>query len=117
MKSFAQIRRKQGFTIVEVVMASIIFALTAAGIYTTLSALRQPAGESARDVTAAFLGEQFLQSMRNEVDQSTWNSGRLTLGNHTETPVIINGITYSIAYTVSADSLSDARKVVLNISW
>ena len=107
---------------VEVTVAAIVFALTAAGIFATVSAIRQPAGDTTREITAAFVGGQILESLRNEVDASTWNLSGFPLStspsSHSITPVTVGNITYSGTYTVLPDPQgTGARKVTLNITW
>lgn len=120
MKSIGEIRRRnQGFTIVEVIVATLVFALAAAGIFATVSALNRPAGESMEEVTAAFLGKRILEDLRRDVDAEDWNSGELVNGTtYAMNAVTIGGITYTPVYTVENDpNGTSARKVTLNIIW
>lgn len=108
-----------GFTITEVIVASVIFTLAMAGILTSISHLRQPAVESSQEVTAAFLGKKILDDLRTQVSAQTWETNSLlSLGTHTNT-VTVSGIAYNISYLVEPDDLSGtgARKVTLNVTW
>ncbi len=126
MKSIGEIRRRNkntGFTLVEIIVSSLIFAIAAAGVFATVSMLKQPTNVSSKEVTAAFIGKRILEDLRTQVDANNWNTGELAIGTHPPltgptTPVIVNGISYAPSYVVSADSKgTSARKVVLNITW
>jgi prepilin-type N-terminal cleavage/methylation domain-containing protein len=122
VKIFGEIRRQknEGFTVVEVIVASVIFALTAAGIFATVSALNQPATESSEEVTAVFLGKRILEDLRKDVDATTWTGGPLDPANspYTMNAVVVDGVTYTPVYSVMNDpNGTSARKVTLNILW
>jgi len=115
---------------VEVVVAAVIFALTAAGFYATISALTAPAEAKTQEVTAAFLAKQKLEELRTAVNADDWDTGTEATGyglenNHTynnEPPVIVDGITYQIQYTVipvgETNSFNQTgRQVSMTISW
>ncbi len=127
MKSFGKIRRKNkrtGFTIIEVVIAAAIFTLAITGILSSISLMRQPAVESTQEVTAAFIGKQFLDDLRGQVSAQTWNGtdSLLRVGNtYTNQVTVTTGsvsTTYNIVYTVENDpDGTSARKVTLNVTW
>ena len=119
-KGLSRIRRGQnnGFTIVEVVVAALIFAITVAGAFGAISALRGPAMSSKEDLTASFIGKQVLEDLRTAVDAETWATGDLTNGAHTLANVTVNGVIFSPSYTVSDDpGGTQAKKVDLTITW
>lgn len=108
----------KGFTVTEVVISALIFSIAAAGMFATVSALRQPAAESADEVAAAFLGKRILDDLRAELDATTWDSGNFSVGTHPMAPVVIDGITFTPSYDVIADPAgTGARKVTLDITW
>ncbi len=122
MKILAKLHQKtrlKAFTLTEVVIATVIFSLAMAGVFASISNLRQPAVESSQEVTAAFIGKKILNDLRSEVSAPTWNTtGNLTLGPHGPlTAINVGGIDYTPTYIVEADPGTNARKVTLNISW
>ena len=121
MKILGEIRRQNkttGFTIAEVVIATMIFTLAMAGVFATISQLRQPAVASSQQVTAAFIGKKILDDLRSEVSATTWNSGLLTPGNTYMNQVTVGTITYNATYTVQNDpNGTNARQVTLNVTW
>ena len=112
-KNIIQKHPSAGFSITEVTVAALIFALTAVGIVSTVSSLRTPSATSEKDLQAAYYGQNILDDLRAKVDQNTWldPANPLAVGTHTLPP---NGI-YNTVYTVSDDGTG--RNVVLNITW
>lgn len=106
-------RKTAGFSITEVTVAALIFALTAVGIVSTISSLRTPSATSQKDLQAAYYGQDILDDLRAKVDQRTWtnSSSPLAVGTHTLPP---DGI-YNAVYTVTDDG--NGRNVTLNITW
>ncbi|NJN78757.1 MAG: prepilin-type N-terminal cleavage/methylation domain-containing protein [Saprospiraceae bacterium] len=112
---------KSGFTIIEVTIASVIFAIAAAGILATITAMRRPAEVSQERVTAAYLGKTLMEELRSEVNASTWdpsrsNASNLRLGNH-RVQRTVDGVTYNLAYTISELSNNGPRRMDLTITW
>ncbi len=114
-----------GFSITEVVVATLIFSLAVAGFFSAVTMLSQPAEVSNEEVTAAYLGKRILDEMRKSVDAdpSKWNStdpaqNPLSVGTHAFANVVIDGITYSGSYVMAADTEgTSGRKVTLTINW
>lgn len=121
MNSFRQpyaASRADGFTIVEVVVAALIFALAVTGVFSAIGALRGPAVASKEDITAAFVGKQVLEDLRTEVDAETWTTGSLANGNYTLPAVTVDGVAYTPSYLVTNDpGGTQAKKVDLTITW
>jgi len=111
-----------GFSLVEVVVATIIFFFFAAGLLATISALSKPAQVSGREIRAAMIAKSVLQDLRKDVDAETWNYGGLTVGGPYNFPIapFYGGETptYSASYTVADDpNGSKARKVTVTVTW
>ena len=120
LKNFKHKQNSQkGFTMVEAVVAALVFAAVVVGIFSTTAALKKPAVVSDKKLTAAYYGKQILEDLRSKVDQRDWNSGQLNLGVHG--PVTINNptynVTYSVTYTVNTIPGSSARQVFLKVQW
>lgn len=123
MKSLQYIRsqdQKEGFTITEVVVAALIFAIATAGILATASSMRKPAIESSEDVVAAFLAKRILDDLRSQLDSTTWDQvgGNFIVGSHALAPVTIGSKTYTPTYNIITDPQGTlARKINLTITW
>jgi Tfp pilus assembly protein PilV len=57
-----------GVTLLEILLASIIFVISVAGIFATLSAVRTPVGNKENALSAAVFGKQVLETMRTQVN-------------------------------------------------
>ncbi len=118
LNTIGQRKENRAFTMIEVVVATVIFSLAMAGIFASISNLRQPAVESTQEVTAAFIGKRILEDLRGEVNAETWNAGKLTRGIHNLPDIVQGNQTYTATYTVTDDTDgTSARQVTLNISW
>ena len=135
MRSLKNIRasdQQKAFTITEVVVAALIFAIATAGILATATSMRKPATESSEEVTAAFLAKRILDDLRSQLDANSWIQNQTDGGpfevdmNYTFAnppslnvlqPVTIGPTTYTPSYTIEADSGSQARKINLKIDW
>ena len=112
---------QKGFTMVEAVVAALIFAAVVVGIFSTTAALKKPAIGSDKKLTAAYYGKQILEDLRSKVDQRDWDlaAGSLSLGPHPPVTMFnpTYGVTYTVTYTVTAVPGSTARQVALTVQW
>jgi prepilin-type N-terminal cleavage/methylation domain-containing protein len=115
------INSNSGFTLVEVVISTVIFTIVAAGLYASVSTLRKPAMDTTKKINASFVGKQILEELRNDVSADTWNNGGPLVPSGTPyvlPDVTVGGITYHPQYIVENDpDGSPARKVTLTITW
>ncbi|HOY09885.1 MAG TPA: hypothetical protein PLB05_07405 [Candidatus Omnitrophota bacterium] len=115
----------KGFSITEVIIATLIFSFVVGGSISAISALKKPAYASKGDVTAAYLAKQILEELRSDVRADNWNAGGLNPDGgpggdgiyNNLNAVVIDGITYTPSYQVENDTLTGARKVTLTIDW
>jgi len=119
MMSLKKRFNSKGFSLVEVVVASVVFAISAAGTIAMISSLNKPAHETSDAVTASLVGKQILEEFRKEVDMATWDEvdGKLAVGDHTLADIVIDGQTYTPTYTVVEDASTRARRVDLHVDW
>ena len=127
MQSVIPKKNTQGFTITEVIIASLIFTLVTAGLYTTISVLKKPTVDSKQSMTAALLGKKILDNLRTSVDAETWTGGAGPLdplGGPTVNgvynnlaSVTVDGVTYTPSYIVTEETDTAARKVTLTVNW
>lgn len=111
-------QKKEGFSAVEIIVASLVFVTTAVSVLSILSSLKKPSSKSERKVEAAYYGKSVLDELRSRVGAGTWDQATSNLmpGTYTRDPIVLGGITYTVQYTV-ADSTASARKVTLNVTW
>lgn len=109
-----------GFSLVEVMVASVIFSIAVVGIYASLAAVKQQTKDiSDKSLGAALCGQQFLESRRAAVDMRDWTTGLLatTDGFTAGGTCIQNGITYTISYQIANDAAGHSRKATVTVTW
>lgn len=97
--------KNAAFTLLEVLLAAIIFIISVGGVFATLNYVRQPVLEKERALTAAIMGKQFLESLRSQISAANlvngvWQ-GNFALGTSSFTENDQQGTQYNISYTVS----------------
>lgn len=60
------------FSLLEILLASVIFIVSIGGIFVTLSAVRRPVADKESALSAAIFGKQVLESLRSQVNASTY---------------------------------------------
>lgn len=116
---FDLLRVQDGFSMVEVIVATLIFAMATAGILATLSALSRPAAESVEDVQAAFIAKEIIENLRSQITADSWKdpSGAFANGSHQQT-ITRGERTYFIVYNVTDDAAgTGAKEVIVNVAW
>ena len=108
--------KKNGFSIVEVIVAAMIFAFVAIGIISMTSSIRPKATISERKVGAALVAKMYLDWLRGKVDASTYNDGYLAVGYHVNS-YTLGSVTYNISYVVTNDTETGGRNINMLINW
>ncbi len=116
------VKTQKAFTIVEVLVAAVIFSITVLGVFSTIAAIRKPAAVSERTLVAAYYGRQVLEDLRAKIDKRDWNTGLLSTGTHNYGTAIIHGVSYAASYLVenapeATLPAGGLRKVTLTITW
>ncbi len=73
-------KNNAGFSMVEVLAATVIFAIATTGIYTMLSNIRTPAANTEDRLEAALCGRQILEALKSQVYEGTMDEGALAEG-------------------------------------
>ncbi len=132
-----------GVTLMEILLAAIIFIITVGGIFATLNAVRTPVTQKENALTAAVFGKQVLDTLRANVKPSTFDANctppcagfNLKVGLHQVT-MPAGGLNWPSADLASANNYlsytvtcgddgttypctpaNEAHKVVLNVNW
>ena len=104
-------RSRNAFSMVEVIVAAVLFAVASAGIFATISYTNRSIESNTR-VRASVFSKKILDQLNREVSAATWNTGGLSVGNHNvAADPDFTGCTAS--YVVS--NVSSTRKVVLTV--
>ena len=70
----------KAFTLIEVLVSAIIFVVTIGGLFVTLNAVRTPVASKENGLAAAVFGKQVLETLRGQVNASTYYNTPCTLG-------------------------------------
>lgn len=114
-----------GFTLIEIVVASVIFALVIVGLLSVLITGNKLIIHARERITSAQLGKLFVDPLQINVSQDTWDSNALNLS---DVPVVlpsetVNNRVFSASYTVKDSSTdpvlvgTNLRKVIMKITW
>ncbi|MDP8260050.1 MAG: type II secretion system protein [Candidatus Gygaella obscura] len=118
-------KRKNGFSILEVLVALIIMGLSLLGMFSVFIAGRRYTERSRRKLTSINVGRKVLETLKDEVRQDTWSdsSNKLRVGNG----LTINSsdlpekfLTYwdgTVIYDVSAVPDTNLRQASITIRW
>lgn len=117
--------KTKAFSLVEVVVASVIFMIAAAGAFKVFSIAQKMSTVSSDEVIAANYGRGLLESLRARVDQRTWNSGWYLScddawhswpATPTNTEPFYN-LSGNVDYRCTENATTGTRKVTMNIVW
>ena len=67
--------KKNGYSLVEIVVSSLIFSIAAAGLLSLFASQRETSDRGEKRLLAAYYGRQVLEELRAKVDQRNWNAG------------------------------------------
>lgn len=137
---------KAGFTLVEIIVASLVFALTIAGLLSVFVAGSRHIIHARERITSAELGKLFIDPLQVDVRQDTWTLGQASnaltpgttycdsVGGHTQNkncpPAAqrtVNNREFWAAYTIAQGGVNpgddpaligtDLRRVTATITW
>ncbi|HSA31039.1 MAG TPA: prepilin-type N-terminal cleavage/methylation domain-containing protein [Candidatus Omnitrophota bacterium] len=113
-----QLLGRNGFSMVEVIVATLIFAMATAGILATLSALSRPAAESTREVQAAFIAQDIIESLRGQITTEAWvdPAGNFVNGGSYSKTIVKDDMPFLVVYNVTND-FTGAKEITVNVSW
>lgn len=123
-----QTKKYQGFSLVEVVVAAVIFIIAAMGIFGVFSMSQNLSTVSEKEIIAANYGRQLLEDLRANVDQRTWAAGTWPLTCDSTwrswptaptTWDAFSNLSGNATYNCveNEDGIVGLRKVTLNVSW
>lgn len=65
----------KAISLVEIMIATVVFSIAAVGTFSTLSMLRRSSNVSERSLQAVYFGRQILEELRAKIDQANWGQG------------------------------------------
>jgi len=109
-------RLYRGFSMIEVIVAAVIFATAAAGVMATVSITSTPAVNNEARLKGASFGKKVLDTLSKAVKSGMDTSGALTVGPHVygaDPDGDFPG--YTANYVVSI--VGGQRKVDITVAW
>ncbi len=114
-----KIQKKSGFSLVEIVIAAMIFLFATAGLLASFTQNRTTSKGSERRVQAAYVGREVLESLRSKVDQRDWAATNSLLA--PGSVHVYQSGEFTATYTVEGIEVGGIenaiRKVTLNVAW
>jgi prepilin-type N-terminal cleavage/methylation domain-containing protein len=112
-------RKKRGFSIVEVLVSAVIFSLVMVGLMSVFIAGNNHIVHARERMTSVQLGKFFIDPLQMNVRQDTWGAGNELAVDGTRSGVtqIINNRSFTESHVVSAVTGTDLRRVTSTISW
>ena len=94
--------KNEGFaSIVEVIVASVIFVITALGAFSSIAMMRSQGGGSTEALEAVYAGKFVMDDLRAQVYGNLWAGGVLSpTGNPYTQSVTVGAKTYTVTYNM-----------------
>jgi len=111
---------KKNFTLIEVIVSTVILAFVFSGLLFSFAAVRQYVNRANKRLVAANLVRDVLGSLYRKVREDTWNNtiGELANGTHNNiVSVNIDNYSYTGNYTVSNITGRDYRQVNASVYY
>jgi prepilin-type N-terminal cleavage/methylation domain-containing protein len=110
--------RKNGLTLIEVLVSLIIISITMAGLVNIFVSARRHILHARTRMTGGELGKYFLDPLQMEVRQDTWDNNNLSAPlSYAGPSQTIERINYRPFYNVTNVNDTTLRRVVVDILW
>jgi Tfp pilus assembly protein PilV len=118
------------FSLLEILLAAVIFIVSVGGIFATLNAVRTPVANKENALAAAVFGKQVLEALRSQVNAATYyapcgavnpdnscGSFSLFLGSHEISTATLNSNGLNWPTLPSGQSLGAAQQTLNVLSY
>ncbi len=114
--------RKKGFSLFEILISLVVLSIAITGITVLYTSSKKFVLHGRSTFIGTELGKVFLDPLQMDVRQDTWGTNCVsTIGVNTNcsssVPQVINGISYTPAYTKTQVGVTSLRRVTLNLNW
>ncbi len=99
-----------GFSLLEILMAAIIFTIAVAGVFATLNAVRAPVNNKENELTAASFGKEELEALRTQVSAAP-------SANYYTDPNCSNGICTDFSLSLGTHHTSGSGQIIFPINY
>ncbi|MFH1246016.1 MAG: prepilin-type N-terminal cleavage/methylation domain-containing protein [Candidatus Omnitrophota bacterium] len=116
--------KKNGTTLIEVMISALILAITIAGLFASFSTAQSLVSHAGRLIPAKDFAQQTLETLRKEVRDDSWNTGELRVQETSWEPLpgtfgtIYSGQRkYAVENSPFPVDGSGGRKVTVTVDW
>jgi Tfp pilus assembly protein PilV len=109
-------RKKRGSSLIEILVATVIFALVMFGLIGVFVAGKGHVIHARERMIGAEIGKFFIDPLQEHVKQESWGSNILTTGGIAG-PETINNTDFSAGYVVTDVLGTNLKRVITNITW
>jgi type II secretory pathway pseudopilin PulG len=118
------IKKQKSFTLMEIIVSSLIFVVVFGGLLTSFLKVRDYIRHANQRSVATDLSRSKSRDLQRDVRADSWDTGNLSATTHSLGSLKIDNITYddpsasgSNKYEVSTDSTYNYRKVDITIHY
>ena len=106
-------------SLMEILVASLIFIIAVFGVVSSISLLTPHSEDASKRLRAAYLAKDFLDELRGSITVDAWNNalGNLALGSHAPQQVTIDGVTYTVNWTVASAAGGLLRQITIQVTY
>lgn len=117
--SASRIVLPRGLTLMEIIIATLIFALVMAGLANLFIAAKRLTLHARSRIQASELGKQFLDPLQMQVRQDQWGANCVSNNANclAELPVPLGGIDFNATYTSGTVAGTNLRIVNVTLNW
>ncbi len=112
-------QKKSGVTFIELLVSSVILALTLMSLLNVFSATRRLVSISDSRMSVAEIGKFVLDPLQMQVRQDQWGANCLSTGVGCLPNIVANqNKDYNVAYTVTNNQpIANVNRVRIDVSW
>ncbi|MDP3041569.1 MAG: prepilin-type N-terminal cleavage/methylation domain-containing protein [Candidatus Omnitrophota bacterium] len=112
-------RKQLGFSLVEILVATVIFSLVMVGLFSVFVSGNKQIIHIRERMSSAQLGKFFLDPLQVYVRQDTWDQAgnELRVGSRAGITQSVNNRSFSEIHAVNPVAFTDLRRVITTISW
>lgn len=117
--------KKKGFTLLEIIVATMIFAAVISGLTATFISTKRHLLHTKSNIQAAEIARGQLDMLNAYVRQDTWDTAANSLtagrypssGNYSVAAMDNSNVSYEYNYTVRDMDINELRRVDITVTW
>lgn len=120
VKAATMNKRGLGFTLLELIICTIIIILLAAGLANIFVVGKGYIARTKSQINSAEIAKHFLAPMHSQVRQDVWSSTGNCVGNFMACPSAaenIDGVAYTPVFNITNVTGTTLRRVKVRIDW